>query len=305
MKTDFYKEIESNKWKTFFLFFFFCLFIIVLGYVFSMALGYQGYVLGIVAFFIALIILLINYFNGDKTVLKMSHAKPVTKKDDPFLINTVEGLAIAAGVPMPKVYMITEPSINAFATGRDPKHASITVTSGARKRLNRTELEGVIAHEMSHIKNYDIRIMLFTAVLVGFIVLLSDFMLRTFIWGGAGRSRSKSSGGGGGIQAIFVVLALVLAVLAPVIAQLIKLSISRKREFLADASGAKLTRYPPGLANALKKIRDDHDKVVDTANKATAHLYIENPLRNVKGTFNKMFATHPNINSRIAKLEGM
>ncbi|MFH1072933.1 MAG: M48 family metallopeptidase [Nanoarchaeota archaeon] len=300
MKTDFYTEISHNKWRTFFLLFFFSFIIILLGWVFSVALGGSAYIGMFFAFIIAIIFGLIGYYTGDKTVLAISKAKPVTHKDDPFLWNTVEGLAIAAGIPMPKLYLIEETSINAFATGRDPQHASIAVTSGARKRLNRTELEGVIAHEMSHIKNYDIRYMVLVAVLVGFVALFSDFMLRTFLWGGGNRDRDR-----GGIGIIFILLAIVLAILAPLIAQLIKFSISRKREYLADASGAMLTRYPAGLANALKKIRDDHDKVVDTANKATAHLYIENPLRNIKGAFNSMFSTHPDINDRIKRLEGM
>ena len=199
---------------------------------------------------------------------------------------------------MPKIYIIQEESPNAFATGRDPKRASITVTSGLRKKLNRAELEGVIAHEMSHIKNYDIRFMMLTAVLMGIVVLLSDFMLRGFFYGG-GRRDNKNGG-------IFIILiALILAILAPLVAELIKLAVSRKREFLADASGAMLTRYPQGLANALKKIRDDDDKIVDTANRGVAHLFIENPLRNQKGWTNSIFSTHPDINERIKRLEKM
>ncbi|MFH1915877.1 MAG: M48 family metallopeptidase [Nanoarchaeota archaeon] len=300
MKTDFYAEIAKNKANTYLLLFFFSAFIIFLGWLYSAIMGGSAIIAMIVAFIIAIVMILINYYTGDKTVLAISHAKPVTKKDDPFLINTVEGLSIAAGIPMPKVYIIEETSINAFATGRDPEHASIAVTTGARKRLNRTELEGVIAHEMSHVKNYDIRYMMLVAVLVGVIVLFSDFMLRMFLFGGG---RRDSRGGAAGL--FLIILALVLAILAPIFAQMIRMAISRKREFLADATGAQLTRYPPGLAGALKKIRDDHDKVVDTANKATAHLYIENPLRNAKGFMNSLFSTHPDVNERIKRLESM
>lgn len=301
MKTDFYSEISKNKWNSAFLIFFFSLFIILLGYIFSMAMGYPAIFGMVFAFIVSIIMILISYYTGDQAILSMSHAKPVSRKDDPFLVNTVEGLAIAAGIPEPKIYMIEEPSINAFATGRDPQHASITVTSGCRQRLKREELEGVIAHEMSHIKNYDIRHMMLVAVLVGVVMIFSDFMLRSFLWGRGGDREGK----GGSLQLVFILLAIVLAILAPIIAQLIKLAISRKREYLADASGAQLTRYPQGLANALKKIRDDHDKVVDTANKGTAHLYIENPLRNAKGFVNDMFSTHPPIDDRIKKLEAM
>ena len=204
---------------------------------------------------------------------------------------------------MPKIYLIKEESANAFATGRDPKHASIAVTTGLRGKMNRQELEGVIAHEMSHIGNYDVRYMILVAMLVGVIVILSDFMLRSFIWGGAGRR----SGGKDGSNAFVILIAIALAILAPIIAQLLKMSMSRKREYLADATAVKLTRNPSGLAGALKKIRDDHDKVVDTANKGMAHLYIENPLRHKKhqSWLDRMFSTHPPIDDRIKRLEGM
>ncbi|RMF55312.1 zinc metalloprotease HtpX [Candidatus Woesearchaeota archaeon] len=296
---DFYEEISKNKLKSYALMVFFSLLIIVLGYVFGeVFLG--DYMFGMVfAFIIAIIYSLIAYHSGSNMILSLSHAKPVTKKDDPFYWNTVEGLSIAAGIPMPKIYMIQEESINAFATGKDPEHSAVCITSGARKRLNRAELEGVLAHEISHIKNYDIRFMMLVTVMIGIVALLSDFMLRSFLWGG-GRRDSKSGG-----NVILIVVALAMAILAPIIAQMIRFAISRKREFLADASGAKLTRYPKGLADALRKIKNDHDKVVDTANKATAHLYIENPLRNLKGGLNRMFSTHPPIDERIKALESM
>ena len=231
----------------------------------------------------------------------MSGAKEVNKKDYPHLVNTVEGLAIAAGIQTPKIYIIEDSAINAFASGRDPKHAAVTVTSGALKRLNREELEGVIGHEMSHIKNYDVRFMMLTVMLVGVIVLLSDLIFRMF-WFGPRRSNEK---GAGGILLIILAVGLILAILSPLIAQLLKLAISRKREFLADANGALLTRNPKGLANALKRIRDDKEPLVEAANKAISPLFIENPLRNIGGKMNSLFSTHPDVNERIKRLEKM
>ncbi|MBU3940961.1 MAG: M48 family metallopeptidase [Nanoarchaeota archaeon] len=273
---------------------------------FVIGLIWGSWIVGIVfAVVFSVIYGFISYYSGDKAILSLSKAKEVSKKDDPFLVNTVEGLAIAAGLPQPKVYVIKEDSINAFATGRDPQHATITVTSGAREKLNRQELEGVIAHEMSHIKNRDILVMMLSVMLFGLIVLFSQVMIRSFIFGG-GRNR-KSSGGGGIIILIAIAAAIIAAILAPLLAQIVKFAISRKREYLADANGALLTRYPLGLASALKKIRDDKDKVVDTASRATASLYIENPLRHKKeiNFLDRLYMTHPDINERIKKLEAM
>jgi heat shock protein HtpX len=218
------------------------------------------------------------------------------------LINTVEGLAIAAGLAKPpKVYVIEDSALNAFATGRDPEHSSITVTTGLLEKLTKLELEGVIAHEMSHIKNFDIRVMMLAAVMVGLTVLLSDFLLRSFLWGRGGRSRENNQ-----MTAVFIIVGLALAILAPLVGEAIKLAISRKREYLADASGALLTRYPKGLADALKKIKGDPDPLVDHANKATAHLFISTPFRKSKKSFmKKLFSTHPPIDQRIKKLENM
>ena len=234
-------------------------------------------------------------------ILKASNAKELKKQDDPYLFNLVEGLAISAQIPKPKIYLINEESMNAFATGTDPKNASIAVTSGLRKKMNRLELEGVIAHEMSHIKNYDIRVMMLVTVLLGVVVLLSDIIFRSFIW--APRSNRREGGGSGAL--IFILIAIVLAILAPIVSQLMRLAVSRRREYLADATGAKLTHYPKGLADALTKIKNDHDVTVDTANKATAHLYIENPLREKTGFVAKLFSSHPDINDRIRKLNAM
>ena len=301
---DMFDQIASNKRMTFFLFFIFSLLILILGFVIGLIWG--SWIVGIVfAVVFSVIYGFISYYSGDKAILSLSKAKEVSKKDDPFLVNTVEGLAIAAGLPQPKVYVIKEDSINAFATGRDPQHSTITVTSGAREKLNRQELEGVIAHEMSHIKNRDILVMMLSVMLFGLIVLFSQVMIRSFIFGG-GRNR-KSSGGGGIIILIAIAAAIIAAILAPLLAQIVKFAISRKREYLADANGALLTRYPLGLASALKKIRDDKDKVVDTASRATASLYIENPLRHKKeiNFLDRLYMTHPDINERIKKLEAM
>ena len=295
-----YEEISSNKRKSYLIFFVFFLVIALLGY-------FGGIIYGnittgvIIATVFAFSFMFFGYFSGDKTILSISQAKPVKKEDYPHLVNSVEGLAIAAGIPTPKVYMIDDEAMNAFATGRNPQNASITVTKGLVESLNRTELEGVIGHEMSHVKNYDIRLMMLTVVLAGFIVLLSDFLLRSFFWSGG---RNKESREGGNLRVILIIAGLILAILSPLIAKLIQLAISRKREFLADASGALITRYPQGLAAALRKIRDDTGKL-EVANKATAHLYISNPLKGAKGKMASLFNTHPDINERIKKLEAM
>ena len=294
---SFHDEILSNKRKTYFLLFLFSAIVVGMGYVFGWYIG-SPYLGMIIAFVIGVIYSLIVFNRGDSIILASSHAKPVTRESDPQLINIVEGLAIAAQIPMPKVYMIQEEALNAFATGKNPEHSYVVVTSGLRKKMSKLELEGVIAHELSHIKNYDIRVMMLVTVLLGIIVLLSDIIFRTFIWA----PRRDNRGGGG---AIFLVIGILLAILAPIVAQLIHLTVSRKREFLADATGAKLTRYPEGLASALEKIRDHHDVIVDTANKATAHLYIENPLKDNKGWLSSLFSTHPNINDRIKRLRAM
>jgi len=298
-----FDETRSNKLRSWLLLFFFFILISALGTV--IGLMYNNIYIGVViAMIVAVVYSLIGYYSGDSMILKMSGARSVTKKEYPYLFHTIEGLAISAGIPTPKAYVIDDSAMNAFATGRDPQHASITVTSGLLKVMNRQELEGVLAHEMSHIRNYDIRFMMLAAVMVGIVVLLSDFLLRSFFWGGA-RRRSSSDRGGGQLAIIFIAIGLVLAILAPIIGQLIKMAISRKREFMADASAATLTRYPPGLASALKKIAKDPDPLVDKANKATAHLFISTPFRKKKGFVTDLFSTHPPIAERIKRLEQM
>ena len=298
-----YEQITRNKWKSFFLILFFLCLIFAISWAFGEVTGWgtEGLV---IAGIIAVAMTFGSYYASDKIVLAISRARPVKKEDYPYLYNVVEGLAIAAGLPKPRCYVIDDTAPNAFASGRNPENSVIVVTTGLLQKLDRAELEGVIAHEMSHIKNYDVLVQTLAVVMVGVVALLSDWTLRTFFWGG-GRRRSRSrSEGGSNAAAILIVVALVLAILSPIIAQLLRLAISRKREFLADANGALLTRYPPGLASALKKLSADREPL-EAANKATAHLYIVNPLKNIKGRVNKLFSTHPPIEERIAALEKM
>ena len=284
--------IAINKRNSFLLFFFFFLFIVVLGWLFSEVTG-----LGIIGIAIALVIAILScyfsYYYSDQLVLKISRARPVSRKEQPYLYHVVEGLAIAAGIPKPKCYIIEDSAPNAFATGRDPEHAVICVTTGLLKKLNRAELEGVIAHEMSHIKNYDTRFMTLVAVMVGLVALISDWMLRTFWW-----NRERKG------NALILAVAIIAAILAPLIATLIKFAISRQREFLADANAALLTRYPEGLASALEKIAKDKEPL-EAANKATAHLYIVNPLKEHSSFLNNLFSTHPPVEERIRRLRAM
>ena len=240
-----------------------------------------------------------SYFAGDKLVLAQSQAQALPADAEPQLRNIVDTLAIGLGIEPPKIYVIDDTAPNAFATGRDPKHASIAVTKGLLEKLDRTELEGVLAHEMSHVVNRDIRVMLLVTVLVGTIALISDGLLRSMQFGG-GRRRGRDSGGAG----IIAIVAIVLAILTPIIATLIQLAVSRQREYLADASGAMLTRYPPGLASALRKISADTE-ALEVANKATASLYITNPLKDRPTFMDGLFNTHPPIAERIKRLEAM
>ncbi len=298
-----YEQITRNKWRSFFLILFFLCLIYAISWAFGQVTGWGTGGL-IIAGIIAVAMTFGSYYASDKIVLAISRARPVKKEDYPYLYNVVEGLAIAAGLPKPRCYVIDDTAPNAFASGRNPENAVIVVTTGLLQKLDRAELEGVIAHEMSHIKNYDILVQTLAVVMVGIVALLSDWTLRTFFWGG-GRRRSRSRGeGSGNAAAILIVAALILAILSPIVAQLLRLAISRKREFLADASGALLTRYPPGLASALKKLSADREPL-EAANKATAHLYIVNPLKNIKGRVNKLFSTHPPIEERVAALEKM
>lgn len=299
-----YSQIDQNKSNTRILMYLFISFFLLVGYVFGFvytenadsAIGFMG-IFGIVAIIYAMI----SYFAAGKIALSITGAKEIKKSDNPRLYRTVENLSIAAGVPTPKIYLIDDTALNAFATGRDPKHASLAITSGLLDQLDKPELEGVMAHELSHVRNYDIRLQSITVALIGLIALISDIFLRSLYYGG--RSRRRSSGKLGGI---LILVGIALAILSPIIAKLMHLAVSRQREYLADASGALLTRFPEGLARALEKISADKEPL-EAANKATAHMYIENPLRNEKKMkwINSLFATHPNIDDRIARLRAM
>lgn len=297
-------QVDSNKRKSISFMLVFVLVVIGLGLLFSYV--YNSYVILIFAVIVALVQTLVSFYSGDKIVLSMSGAHEIKKIDNPELWNLVENLAITAGLPMPKVYIIQDPVPNAFATGRDPEHASVAVTTGLMERLDKNELQGVIAHEMSHVGNYDIRLMMIVAILVSVIALISDIFIRSR-WLSFGRSRDDNNGGGN-LQAILMIVALVAAILAPFIAMIIQLAISRKREFLADASGALLTRYPEGLASALEKI-SVYSAPMQKVSSATEHLYIANPLGDGKkgkkqSYFAKLFSTHPPIDERIKALRG-
>ena len=298
-----YKDIDSNKRRTVLFLGLFLVFVIGLGYLLSWYFGNP--LILIIAVIIAITQALVSYYYSDSITLAVSGAKEVPRKE-PFLDlhRAVENLSITAGLPKPKIYLINDSAPNAFATGRDPKHASIAVTTGLLDKLDKTELQGVIALELSHVGNYDIRLMTIIVVLVGVVALLSDFFLRWTWFGG----RRRGSEGGGQIQLILLIVAIVMAILAPLAASLIQLAISRKREFLADASGALLTRYPEGLASALEKISKDHEPL-EVANKATAHLYIESPFKDKnegsRGWMAGLFETHPPVQERIKRLRAM
>jgi heat shock protein HtpX len=296
-----YEAIAGNKRLSWLLIFVFVLFIVGIAAVVGLYIDFGEYLM-IPAFAFAALMSWGSYYYSDRIVLSMSQARPVTHEQEPRLWNAVEGLSIAAGLPMPKLYIIEDSAPNAFATGRDPQHAALAVTRGLLDKMNRVELEGVVAHEMSHIQNYDIRFMTLVAVLVGTIVLFADWVIRSLWWGG-GRRRSRRDGGGGA-SAILLVIGLIFLILSPIIAQLMQLALSRRREYLADASGAMLTRYPEGLASALEKIAADPEPL-EVANKATAHLYIYNPLREHGGWLNSLFSTHPPIEDRVARLRAM
>jgi heat shock protein HtpX len=294
-----YDQINGNKLRSAALIAVFVLLVLAVGWGFGMATDWGVGGLGI-ALVVAFVMSWGSYWYSDRIVLSLSRARPVDRDLEPYLVNVVEGLSIAAGLPVPRAYVIDDPAPNAFATGRNPQNAAIAVTTGLVEKLDRLELEGVIAHELAHIKNYDTLVQTLAAVLAGTVVLLSDWLVRSFWWGG-GRRRE---GGGGQGQAIFAVIGLVLVLVSPVFAALIQMAISRKREYLADASSALLTRYPAGLASALTKIAADTNRL-QVANKATESLYIFNPLKDYRGGVNNLFDTHPPIAERIRRLEAM
>lgn len=297
-----YSEISTNKRNTWFMMFLFVLFVAGVVELIALAIG-GGYIAGIVVLILGGLFVTISYYSAFSLVLGISQAREVKHDENPELYHIVENLCIGAGLPMPKIYIIDDTAPNAFATGRDPHHAVVVVTRGLLQKLDKLELEGVIAHELSHIKNFDIRLMTLVVVLVGLVALLADFMLR-FTWFGAGRRSSNRGRGEGMGGAIILVIALVAAILAPLVAQIMRFAISRKREYLADASGALLTRYPEGLASALEKITADKEPL-EVANKATAHLYIANPLKGHESWSNNLFSTHPPVKERLRRLRAM
>ena len=294
-----YSQIDSNKQKTWLVMLLFVVFIATVAYVFGKASGY-GVSYAAVAIIISGIISLFSYYFSDSMVLAISGAKEIKERDDPELYHVVENLGIAAGIPKPRLFMIKDQAPNAFATGRDPAHGVVCVTSGLREKLNKAELEGVIAHELSHIGNFDTRLMAIVTILVGLVALLADWFMRSLWWGRNDRNGNNKSEG------VFVILGIILAILSPIIATLIQLSISRRREFLADANGAFITRYPEGLARALEKIAADKT-APSFANNATAHLFIENPFKgkSTSSWFSSLFNTHPPIVERIKILRSM
>jgi heat shock protein HtpX len=300
----FRERIAVNRRNSLILIAAFLAFVAVFGYVIGWAwIGDPvGAIFGLVlAFIVGIVTGLATYYGGDRMVLAASRAREISHDEAPVLFNVVEEMAIAAGLSMPKVYIIDDSAPNAFATGRDPEHASVAVTSGLLEKLNRDELQGVIAHEMSHVGNFDIRYAMLVGILVGTTVLISDFFLRGLWLSGGGRGRSE---GGGYIQLIMIVIAIVFAILAPLFARLLQLSISRQREYLADASAVRLTRNPKGLADALQKISGDRE-VLEAANRATAHLYIVNPVKGFEKRAKGLFSTHPPIEERIQILRFM
>ena len=297
-----YTAMSANKRNSFFITAALTAVFVVLGYFLGKYWG-SGYGGVFIAFLVALGMSLAAYYSGDKMVLGISRAKRIEKKDYPQLFNVIEELAIAGGLPMPAVYVIDDTAPNAFATGRDPKHASVAITTGLMQKLSRDELQGVMAHELSHVGNRDILYATMVGIMVGSIAMMSDFFLRSFFWGG-GRRRRSSSSEGGAAGAIFIVIAIALAVLAPIFTKLLQLAVSRQREYLADASAAKLTRYPEGLASALQKISGDKE-VLEVANRATQHLYIVNPIKPFEKRAANLFSTHPPIQDRIARLRAM
>lgn len=298
-----YEQVAANKRKSFFIITGFTFFVAFAAWIMGEALGYGAGFVGIALIFSGLMSFGSYYFS-DRIVLAMSGARPADRERDFDFYTVTENLVMAARLPMPKLYVIEDSSMNAFATGRDPEHAVVVATTGILQRLDRTEIEGVVAHELSHVRNYDIRVMSLVTVLVGVVTLLADWFLRMSFWGG--RRDDRDSGGN---AAFFMIAGFALALLSPLIATLIKLAVSRSREYLADASAVSITKYPEGLARALEKLASDREPL-EAANKATAHMYIVNPLNNLRrtqavGMFAGLFSTHPPIEERIARLRNM
>jgi heat shock protein HtpX len=300
-----YEQIAANKRKSVLLVLLFVVLLFAVGAAFNYFL-HGGWIGLIVIGIIVIVSSWISYFNSDKVALRMSHAYPADPVQYARYHNLVEGLCIASGLPKPRLYIVDDPAPNAFSTGRNPKHAAVAVTTGLLDKMNRVELEGVLAHELSHIRNYDVLVMTLAVTMVGIIILVSDFFLRIMFWTGGRGGRDNDNNNPFGI--VFAVLGFLLLLSAPIIASLMQFAVSRRREYLADVSGVQMTRYPPGLISALKKLEDDHTSV-HTSSKATAHLWIEEPLdkESNKGhtKWNHLFDTHPPIEDRIRELESL
>ncbi|MFL5749923.1 MAG: M48 family metalloprotease [Chloroflexota bacterium] len=304
MAETFYSQIAANKRNSFLL----TLVIVVLFALLGFSIGYaiggdaqSAVLVTIIALVFCGLLSVGSYFGGDSLVLAASSAKEVDAQTAPQLLNVVQEMAIAANVPMPKVYIIDDTAPNAFATGRDPQHASVAITTGLLEKLDREELQGVLGHELSHVRNFDIRFALLVGVLVGSIALLADFFLRFTFWGGGRRSRRDGDGGNSSIQAIMFVVAIVLAILAPIASRLVQLAVNRQREYLADASSVALTRNPHGLERALAKISADQE-VLEVANRATQHMYFTNPFKKFEERSSGLLSTHPAAVDRINRL---
>lgn len=293
-----YEQIDANKKRSFWVITIFIAFVTAFGYFFSYIYGYD-YSFMLIAVLISGIGSWVSYYNSDSIALSLSGAHPVTHKTHPTYYNIVQNLSGVAGIPVPKIAVIDSPALNAFATGRDPEHGTICVTQGLLDKMTRTEIEGVVAHELSHIRNYDTRLMTIVAILVGSIAMILNWSWR-LSWHKSSDNDSREG------NAIIMVIGIVFIILSPIIAQLIQLSISRRREFYADAAGVMLTRQPSGLISALKKIAANEDIQLESANTATAHLYIDDPVTTeTHGSWMaKMFSTHPPIVERIKALEG-
>jgi heat shock protein HtpX len=299
-----YEDIAQNKRRTWLLIGIFAVVVFGIAWLitFLLSFGIAGVVIAAV---IAIVSSAVSYYNSDKVALAMSHAKPAPEQDYKRLHNLVEGLCIGAGIPKPRLYVIDDEAPNAFSTGRNPQHSAVAVTSGLLEKMNRVELEGVLAHELSHIRNYDILVSTLAVTMVGMVALMSDLFLRFTFWGGMSDRNDSNDSNPLGI--VLVVFGFIAIIFAPLIAQLMQLAVSRQREYLADASGVQITRYPPGLVSALEKLKGDQTHV-HFASKATAHMWIEEPLdvhQDRKRKFDELFMTHPPLDDRIARLEEM
>lgn len=306
-----YENISRNRRRTILIIFFFIVFIAALGFAIGYIIDYRYGISGsysilimVFALIFAAIASLGSYYYSDRMVLGITGARPLGREEDPRIYYIVEGLSIAAGIPVPKIYVIEEQGMNAFATGRNPNNSVVVLTRGLINNLNDEELKGVVAHELSHIRNYDILLGTIIVILVGMVTIVSNIIFRGFLFGGGRRSSSSRSSGGNIFGIIFMIIGLILIILSPLIALVIRFAISRQREYLADADGALITRYPPGLANALRKISANSE--VKTANNATEHMFIEKPFgKNTRVAFSSLFNTHPPAGERIRRLEEM